>query len=1058
MRRLASFSIANAAFNHVLTALIIAVGAYALVTIPQELNPLVTFNYYFVLTNYPGASPQEVEQELTIPFEDAIANLDDLDFYTSESYEGASMLWLRFRQITKDTFDRRMQDVQNAVNSTKRPEGALEPEFEEVNSYDLRPVVEVAVYGDLSPRALNEAAESLQRQLLQIDDINQVQIFGTREREIRVELDPLKMTYYHLGSEQIIGAIRGRNLNLPGGTLKMGRQEYVLRTQAEYETLDEVADTIVFSDASGYRVTVGDVATVREAHSDATILTRIEGQPCLILTITKTEDGNSLRIVRSIKKLIERLRQSAQQGLHYRVINDSSADIKHSLGILKSNAVMGLILVLVLLYVFLGWRTALAAAAGIPIAFLLTLTYLRFTGETLNQSSLFALVLVLGMVVDDAIVIVENCHTKLQGRHSNHQQAIVDGVDQVARPVIVSSLTTVCGFMPLMLMPGITGRMMRVIPLVVCVALIASLIEAFVLLPGHVSSLTRSQASDRARSGRRNSSLSLVALQRGYVKLLVRCLRYRYAFLGVVAVLLLLSLVLAGLLGFDLFAEDALPSFKVMIKMPSGTRLEHTEQVLLEIADTIKALPEDEVDHVSLRAGLTQGTELWTMLPSVGQVAVTLAPHHERRRSVEEIVAAIRTEVSAIPGPESVQFQLDTQGPPASADLQLLIQGRHLEVLEEISHDLKRRLAAIDGVQDIRDDINRGTQELTVRVDPDRSRRYGITVYDVASELRTAFSGTTATVLHDGDEDVDVVVRYALDSRSEIRDVLATHFRTPAGDMVAFEDIASLREETGFSNIRRHDSRRAVTIRADIDSSRTNLSRVVEQVEGQLLELERRFPGYRLTVWGQWKEFVEAFNSLGTLFSFGLLLIYLLLVMQFRSLIQPLVILTIVPLSFIGAATGLLVLQRPVTIATLYGFVALAGVAVNDSIVLVDFINNLRKRLLDRRHSLVLAGQQRLRPVILTSVTTIVGLLPMAIGLGGSTGAWQSLSVTIVFGLVFATAISLFAIPVMIHVTDDLKALVLRTRPEEEAPVRLIMRPDTPRPVDDEEHDEEAAS
>jgi multidrug efflux pump subunit AcrB len=645
------------------------------------------------------------------------------------------------------------------------------------------------------------------------------------------------------------------------------------------------------------------------------------------------------------------------------------------------------------------------------------------------------------MVVDDAIVIVENCYTKLQQGNLGPDQAIQEGVGEVALPVTTSSLTTICAFMPLMMMPGIMGKFMRVIPLVVSVTLLASLFEAFVILPGHVKEFNRLQTGRRAESG----LIRLVGIQRGYVKLLVRCLRHRYIFLAGVALLLVLSLVLAALLGFDLFAEDMLPSFKVLVKMPSGTSLEHTEQVVMQIADVVKSLPPEELDHVTLRAGLTQGTELWAFLPTVGQVGVNLVPHHARRRSVEQIANSIRTKVAAIPGPESVEFQFDTQGPPAGADIQILIKGRHLDVLEEISRDLKRRLAEIPGVQDIRDDLNRGTQELTVRVDPDRARRYGVTVHQVASELRTAFNGTTATVLHDGDEDVDVVVRFAAQGRTEMADVLGTHFRTPSGDMVAFEDIASLSEELGLSNIRRHDSERAITVRASIDSSQTTLSRAVDRARSTFPDIERRYPGYRLSIWGQWKEFVEAFSSLGLLFGFGLLLIYLLLVRQFKSLIQPLVILVIVPLSFIGAALGLLLLQRPVTVPTLYGFVALAGIAVNDSIVLVQFINSLRQRLADRRHSLVMAGQQRLRPIILTSVTTTAGLLPMAIGIGGGTSAYQSLAVVVVAGLVISTGISLFGIPVLIHITDDLKTRLGFHKPVEPSEVKIILKPTTPR-------------
>jgi HAE1 family hydrophobic/amphiphilic exporter-1 len=296
-------------------------------------------------------------------------------------------------------------------------------------------------------------------------------------------------------------------------------------------------------------------------------------------------------------------------------------------------------------------------------------------------------------------------------------------------------------------------------------------------------------------------------------------------------------------------------------------------------------------------------------------------------------------------------------------------------------------------------------------------------------------------VLHEGDGDVDVVVRYGSQRRSRLSDVLAIRFRAPTGEMVAFEDIASLSESIGFSDIRHHDSTRAVTVRASIDSSRTTLSRVADRTRAIFIDLERRYPGYRLSIWGQWKEFVEAFHSLGLLFALGLLLIYLLLVLQFKSMVQPLVILVIVPLSFIGAALGVLVLQRPATIPTLYGFVALAGIAVNDSIVMVDFVNNLRRRLADRRRSLVMAGAQRLRPIVLTSVTTIAGLLPLAIGIGGGTTAYRSLAVVVVAGLLVATGISLFAIPVLIHITDDLRArLALRLRAAP-ADARLILEP-----------------
>ncbi|MFH1009329.1 MAG: efflux RND transporter permease subunit, partial [Candidatus Latescibacterota bacterium] len=960
------------------------------------------------------ASPEEIEQLITITLEEEIQDVDKIDLVSSKSSEGASFLWVKFEQMSDDGFDKAFRDLSAEVDKVRDlPEDAEDPDVVRFNTGSLMPIINVVLSGDQPEARMKEWAKQLREDMLDIDGVAKVTTSGVREREIWIEVDPDQLNGYGLQIQQVMEAFRVSNLNLPGGDIKMGRSEYLVRTVAEFDEVDQLKNVIVHTFRPGGQVRVRDLAEVKDTYEDARTLSRLDGRPSITLSVMKKKDGNAIRLTDEIKELTQKWQAEKLPGdVKLTLTWDSSVYIRDILKKLETNALLGMILVFAALYLFLGGRNAVFAALGIPVTFMATFFFMKATGRSLNGNSLFGLVLVLGIIVDDAIVVVENVYRYMQ-KGLSPKDAVIKGTPEVAVPVLTSTLTTVAAFLPLMLMPGIVGKFMKIIPIVVCLVLLASVIEAFFILPSHIADWGKV----RRKEGKGNQ---LYLWLRGwYTRNLLRVLRKRYWVIAGVLVLAIAGAGLIPLVGVDMFAEEEFSQFSVQVRMPFGTRLAETDRILSRIEQLALALPKKEVASVVTHVGILQLEDDTLVNTHVGEVMVDLVESKYRERTSDQIIADLREKVQPISGISKLAFNKVAHGPPTGKAVEVKVKGKYLDKLQEVAELVKAELGQMVGVTDINDDFEPGKQEIRIHVDEEKAALLGLDVFGIAATVRTAFEGSKATVFRDADEEIDVVVKFRGDQREKLSDIERMRIASRSGALIPFGSVAKVSIELGVSDIQRFEGDRAITVSADLDDDVTSVAQVNRELAERFTNIEERYPGYRLDFRGEMLEFKEAFSSLERLFVVGMLLMYLILGTQFKSWVQPLIIMFTLPFAFIGAMVGLLIGRDPFSITTLFGIVALAGVVVNDSIVLIDFINKARARGVTKWKAIIDGGRLRLRPILLTSVTTILGLLPMAIGLGGKSETWGPLANTIAWGLGAATFLTLFVIPCLYAIMDD---------------------------------------
>ncbi len=1023
---LPKLSVSNPVMANLLMIVIIVFGVYAWIVLPRELTPEISFHLATVTTFYPGASSEDVEKLVTVPIEDAIEeNVNKTDIIVSTSSEGRSLVSIQFEEISGREFDKEFQNLRTAVDRVNDlPVEILDkPQVLELDTSTGFPMVSIAVGGEIPEEQMKEIAENLKDEILEIKNIAAVRLAGVREREIWVEVDPDQLKAYRLPIEEVINALKTHNLNLPAGTLEMGTSEYLVRTMGEFNNLTEIEDTIIRARQTGTSLRIRDVATVSDTYEKPRTLSYINGKPSISLTVQKKTEGNTIRLVKQIRELVEQRGRNMPKGTNLSVVNDYSVILKERLGILQNNAFFGLLLVVVLLYIFLGWRNALFAALGIPVAFMATFFFLHWSGYTLSGVALFGLILVVGIVVDDAIVVIENVFRRIQ-EGLPPKEAAVAGVQEVAWPVLAASLTTIAAFGPLMFMSGVSGQFMRIVPIVAILVILASLFEVFMILPSHIAEWGKAQSQAQRRHAWFDRA------RRRYVHILKLTIRWRYAVVcGVLAFGASVCIGAFLLLERELFPGEPLPQFYIKAEMPPSFGLKETSAVLAKVEEIGMSLPSDERASIVTNVGLitpTSGLEGSTSRSNIGEVLIELVPKDQRERSTNEVIADLRGKVEAISGIEKLTVDTLQGGPPEGTDVSVKVKGEQFETLVKIATSLKEKLHQMDGVYDIRDDFLTGKLELRLRVKDERAHQYGLNIFQIAYNVRNALEGNITTTYHDTDEAVDVVVKYDSDDLKTIADLEDLLILTPNGTMVPLRDVAEVQEEGGYSEIRRFENERAITVSAAVDTDKTSAFAVNQVLVQAFKDIESLYPGYRLDFRGVFDQINESFGQLGRLFLVGILIMYVILGAQFKSFIQPVIILFAVPFGAIGAMVGLLVIGASLSMVALFGTVALAGIVVNDSIVMIDFINQYRVRGYNKWRAILKGGGVRLRPIILTSVTTICGLIPMAVGLGGKSPIWMPMAYTIIFGLSAATLLTLFVIPALYAITADIRELFIK--------------------------------
>lgn len=1047
----------NPVLANMLMIIIIVFGAYAWINLPRELTPEIALQSATITTLYPGASPEEVEKLVTAPIEDAIEeNVSKINLLFSTSSEGRSIISVDFEEMSDRDYDKEIENLRTAVEGVNDlPEEILDdPRVEELDISSGFPMLTIVVGGDISERQMRDIAENLKDEILDIKNIASVRIAGLREREIWVEMDPDRLKAYQIPIAGVVAALGASNLNLPAGTMELGNTEFMVRTMGEFASPETIGETIIAVQPTGTPLRLKDVATVSDTYEEARTLSRISGEPSISLSVQKKTEGNTIALVAELRELVKKRSGDLPDGAELTAVNDYSVILKERLGILETNALFGLILVVLMLLLFIGWRNAMFAALGIPVAFMATFWFMSLGGYSLSGVSLFGLILVVGIVVDDAIVVVENIYRHLEAGASP-KVAAIRGAEEVGWPVLAASLTTICAFGPLMFMSGVSGQFMRVVPIMAILVLLASLFEVFVILPAHVSEWGRPKPrTGRSRleplRTRSRHTFALTAyivgflawfgtvfdlIRNRYVRVLKMTIRYRYVFVG--SVLFIGSIVCVSafvLLDKELFPGEDFPQFYVKAEMPPAYGIQETTGIIAQIEEATKTLPASEIAAIVSNVGLHTPTsgmmEGVTYGSNFGEVIVELTPKQERTRGVDAIIAELRTKTTAISGIEELNFITQEGGPPSGQDVEVKVKGPRFEQLTALADTLKASLLQMDGVYDIRDDFRTGKSELRIYLKPEKAHQYGLTTFQVAQTVRTAIEGAKATTYREADEAIDVIVKYEEDTLGNLTELNNLLIATPTGPIVPLKDVADIVEEKGYSDIRRFDGERAITVYASVDRAKTTPFAANQALIGAFADVGSLYPGYQLDFRGLFDEIIESFSELWKLFVVGLLLIYVVLGAQFKSFIQPIIIMLAVPFGMIGAMVGLFLANATLSMVAMFGIVALSGIVVNDSIVLIDFINKYRERGYNKWYAILKGGSIRLRPIILTSLTTIFGLIPMAIGLGGKSPIWMPMAYTIIFGLALATTMTLFVMPALYAITTDLRGVFLKN-PEE---------------------------
>ncbi|MGB0358825.1 MAG: efflux RND transporter permease subunit [Litorivicinaceae bacterium] len=1019
--------IGNKVLTNLTFILVLAMGVLAYWSLPRQQDPTINFNWIVITVAWPGSSALDVESRITDPIEEAIQRVDDLDFVSSYSREGLASVLVRFEDIPSQVFERRLGDLRREVNTAESefPDEATDPVFIEITSSNAFPAATLALVGSGDDDSLREQAVLIEKELERRERIDRIDTQGMADPEIRIEFDATRIAALGLSPSDVATTVQTYFQDLAAGELDVAGSSWLVRLKGKStDAFDLNRFPILGRDGS---VRIGDVARVTRTQAERSELVRYEGKPSVLLAVMKAEGANTLELVDEVKDYIEtRNALEAVTGTRLVLIDDQTIPTRKALNIMQNNALIGLMLVLVVAWIFLGFKIAALTAIGIPFILAGTFWILQGMDQTLNVTVLLGVVIALGMLVDDAVVVVEAIYYRIE-RGLTGMDAVLDALTETAAPVTAAVLTTVAAFMPLMLLPGILGKFMMVIPLVVSVALLISLVEAFWMLPSHV--LGSGMKLDHGGKMQQFRTRLNRGIRHLYTHLLIRALRRPIATLAISVGALIgaVGLLASGQIRADFFASDPIRVFYVNVETEPGTKLERTLDLTLEIEKAVRTnLVPDEARGIVAYAG-QQFTETEPLRGSHrGQVLVGLRPDG---REVSDIVDGMREAVLAVPGPSRVTFLELAGGPPAAKPISIKVRGSEFGELRAAADEIRSILQNTAGVKDITDDAQDGRFALQLTLNPDQVARSGLVPADIARNIRILVDGEIVESVQDQGETVDIRVVAADGQFSSPTQLLGVQLPTANGDMISLSELVDADRSPALGTIRHYNFRRTITVEADIDSEITDTVTANQSVMEAWAQLQASYPNVNLDFSGELDDIQESLDSIGILFLFGIGVMYLILGTQFKSYGQPLLILVTVPLAFTGVVLGLFVTGNPLSLYTLYGVVALSGIAVNSAIVLISAANDRLMAGMSLKHATLYAGRRRVVPIVITVMTTIAGLFSLAAGLGGSSLIWGPVATAIVWGLGFSSVLTLFVVPLLYFLTGKKREIRLNPSP-----------------------------
>ncbi|MCL1948007.1 MAG: efflux RND transporter permease subunit [Chitinivibrionia bacterium] len=1008
------FSVNNSVFLNILMVTMLTLGTIVMFQMPKEAMSDVTYSWGMVMVYYPGVSASDVEKSVTAKIENEIADIKKLKKIISIAQDGFTYILIEFDDGISDAeFRIRFSDLQKKVSNIKLPEGIVEPLVLEASLSEFMPVIQLNITGDSTvlQEDINAVARAIKDDFLSIRDVSKVEIVGGRDREVEIAVNRERAEAMGINVAEIISAIQNKHISIPAGVLKTLGENYYVRTQGEVFDRRDFGDIIV-RQRGGSNVKVRDVATISDGLAKSNYDMRYNGGNVVALPISKSAQGNSIDVIKEVKEKIKGYEQR-NKNLKFFWSGDTTIQIRDTLKTLSNNAIGGMILLFLIMLLFLGWRNALISTIEIPLTFAAVFVVMKLYGETLNGNSMFALVLVLGLIVDHSIVIMENMYRYLQ-KGKDKITAAIDGTNEVAIPVISATLTTIAVFLPLILLPGMMGKFMRPIPLLISVALLISTIFAMIFIPMHFAEMGNKTTKEQEW---------FVKFREFFRKIAIVCYRHKIkTLLFTLFFIIIIPLIAASHIKAELFGGEFQSQFSIDIELVRGSSREKTNKVVEEFEKKISPLiGNGEITGISTSVGYMVTDKEWLTRDNIAQINILLAEKSEgRTRNIPEIIKDIEKLCKGIAGAEKVVFRSIATGLPVEKPVFIRLLGDNLAEMADLSDNIQRKLSSYKNLYNISDDFERTSPELIVKINEYAAAQYGLSVAQIGNFLRIGIDGVKVATWFDENAEVDVVVRFDDASKSSIEQIQTLKIPTPHGTFVPFSAVAELVANNGISKINRSDRKRAIEISADtydkVEAARVN-KEILEWFENSMA---KNYPTTKISLEGEFTQFNNLLKDIIPLFCFGLFLLYLILGSQFKSYLQPFLMIFSIPLAAIGVILFLAVSGTPVSIIVMYAFIALAGIATNDSIVLISYINRLRRFDGLRTTEAVIEGVvTRLRPIILTTVSTMGGLAPLSLGLGGKSDMWAPMASTIIFGLIFSTLGTLFIIPCVYGVMDD---------------------------------------
>lgn len=990
---------------------ILALGFVSLTNLKVDLYPEVNLPIAVVATSYPGAGPEEVEQMISKPMESALTSIEGVDTIQSQSMPNSSLVILMF--TTGTNLDNALLEVRENVDKVKGmlPEDANDPSVLRFDPQQI-PVMWLGVTGD-EPERLQEIAEDIIEPYLErAEGVASVSIEGGKKREIQIELDRAKLALYRLTPNQVIQALQADNRSTSGGIITKGTQELQIRVDGEFTSLDDINNTLIQL-PNGGSVKVGDIGTLKDTFKKTTTISRVNNESSLVLSVLKKSDGNTVEVADEVYKAMDTINEKLPEGVKLFNVFDTSTFIRDSIKSVAQNMIIGgTFSVLILLLFLRSFRPTFVIAVSIPFAVIATFSMMYFAGQTINIISLGGLALGIGMMVDNSIVILENIFRYRQ-KGATVKEAAVKGASELGSAVIASTTTSLVVFLPIVFVEGMASDLFTPLALAVSFSLIGSLAVALTLIPVLASKLlTKPIKTNEELKGPFIRVFDKI--NQLYQALLRWVLKHRKTTVGLTLLIIIGSFALVPMLGSEYIPSSDQGQVNITFETPSGTNLEETNAVAEQIAEKLKPYEDIlETNYLSIGTNQQTGTQGST---NSGTFQIQLIDKTQRDLTTDQFIDKMNEAVVDIPGAEIKVSEMEG-GLGTGKPVQINVSGPEQEVLEEIAEQVTWLVEDIEGTTNVENSASEGRPEIRVEVNREVASQFGLSYSQIMSEVETGFNGKLATLYREGGEEFDVRVILPEEKRVSISDLDNMFIQTPTGTLLPLSAVAELKQIQGPAQITRENQQRQVNISADLNGS--DLGTVTKKINAALNGMN--FPeGYSYKVGGQAEEMQDTFGKLAMALVFSIFLVYVVMAVQFESFTNPFVIMFAMPTTIVGIILGLFITDQPFSVPAFIGVIMLAGIVVNNAIVLVDYINILRERGLDRTAAILEAGPSRLRPILMTTLTTVLGMIPLALGFGEGGEAQKPLAAVIIFGLTTSMSFTLLFVPVIYTILEDI--------------------------------------